>query len=62
MYLVLIFIMSRLMNKKTEKRLNYFQILEHSDKLSFGIGFQTINTKDDVGYIEKRNFGKNIFW
>ena len=46
--------------QKNRKRFQIFSDFRASNKLSFGIGSQTINTKDDVGYIE-RNSEKIFF-
>ena len=45
---------------RNRKRFEFFSDFRASNKLSFGIGSQTINTKDDVGYIE-RNSEKIFF-
>ena len=46
--------------QKNRKRFQISSDFRASNKLSFGIGSQTINTKDDVGYIE-RNSEKIFF-
>ena len=46
--------------QKNRKRFQISSGFRASNKLSFGIGSQTINTKDDVGYIE-RNSEKIFF-
>ena len=46
---------------KSRTRVGLFADFRYSDKLSFGSGFQTINTIDDIGYLKER-YIKNIIW
>ena len=38
---------------KSRTRVGLFADFRYSDRLSFGSGFQTINTIDDIGYLKK---------
>ena len=45
---------------KSRTRVELFADFRYSDKLSFGSGFQTINTVDDIGYL-KNDISKILF-
>ena len=45
---------------KSRTRVGLFADFRYSDKLSFGSGFQTINTIDDIGYL-KKDISKILF-
>lgn len=45
---------------KSRTRVGFFADFRYSDRLSFGSGFQTINTTDDIGYL-KKDISKILF-